>query len=85
MRNMPSGVRLASVGAANSSASEPRVVSMTGVRFPAKGLRLLLVGLMALVVAASGVLPAQAASYSYVSLKAVVTGSTVRATGVVKA
>ena len=58
---------------------------MAGVRFPAKRLRLFLVGLMALVIAASGVLPAQAASYSYVSLKAVVTGSTVRATGVVKA
>jgi hypothetical protein len=48
-------------------------------------LRLLLVGLVALVITAVGALPAQAASYSYVSLKAVVKGSTVRATAVVKA
>jgi hypothetical protein len=55
------------------------------VRFPVQRLRLLLVGLTALLITAAGALPAQAASYSYVSLKAVVTGSTVRATAVVKA
>ena len=47
--------------------------------------RVVLVGLLALVMAAASALPADAASYSYVSLKAVVTGSTVQATGVVKA
>ena len=82
---MPNGFRLATAGSADSSASEPRLASMTRVGFPAKRLRLFLVGLMALVIAAVGGLPAQAASYTYVSLKAVVTGSTVRATAVVKA
>ena len=42
--------------------------------FPARRVRLVLVGLMALVIAAAIALPAHAASYSYVSLKAVVTG-----------
>jgi hypothetical protein len=58
---------------------------MTGIGFSTVRLRLCLVGLMALVISAVGALPAQAASYTYVSLTAVVTGSTVRATGVVKA
>jgi hypothetical protein len=58
---------------------------MTGVGLPALRLRLFLVGLLALVVSGGSSLPAHAASYTYVSLKAVVTGSTVRATGVVKA
>ena len=53
--------------------------------FPALRHRLLLVGLVTLVMAAASALPAQAASYTYVSLKATVTGSTVRATAVVKA
>ncbi len=58
---------------------------MTRVQFPTPILRLFLVGLMALVIAAASVLPAHAAPYTYVSLNAVVTGSSVRATGVVKA
>jgi hypothetical protein len=58
---------------------------MTEAGFPALRLRLILVGLVALVISATCALPAQAASYRYVSLKAVVTGSMVRATGVVKA
>ena len=55
------------------------------VGFPALRLRLCLVGLVALVISTANALPAHAASYTYVSLKAVVTGSTVRAMGVVKA
>ena len=57
----------------------------SGRWFPVPWLRLFLVGLVSLVVAIAGALPAQAATYSYVSLRAVVTGSTVRATAVIKA
>jgi hypothetical protein len=48
-------------------------------------IRLFLIGMMTLAISAGGALSADAASYSYVSLDAVVTGSAVRATAVVKA
>lgn len=58
---------------------------MTRVDYRTLMLRLFLGCLTALVIAAASPLPAHAASYTYLSLNAVVTGSSVRATGVVKA
>ena len=73
--------RVGLVGLAAAGSRVPQTVpGLSG-----RGLRLFLVGLLALVIGAAGALPAHAAPYTHVSLDAVVTGSTVRATAVVKA